>query len=362
MSGAEDNVRHTRAWFVAGFGIGSALALARRLARVQLEGKVALVTGGSRGLGLVLARQLGERGMRVVITARDEEELERALARLTKGGIDATALPGDVTDEEGMATLVADVEENIGPVDVLVNNAGIIQVGPAETMRLEDYRRAMDVMFWGALNAAEAVLPRMRERRRGTIVNITSIGAAVGVPHLAPYDAAKFALRGWSEALGAEAAKHRISVVTVVPGLMRTGSFGHALVKGRRYAEASMFSLAASLPLLTVSAERAARRIVRAIEHRERFVVIGTPAKLLRLAHALMPGAVVRSFGLLNRFMPPPEEGARDSMPLPGELFRRGLARSILTGLGDRAARRYNEDPEPEPDSRPEPDPQPTPW
>jgi short-subunit dehydrogenase len=321
---------------------------------VRLAGKVALVTGGSRGLGLVLARELGLRGMRVVIVARDEEELERARASLEAERIEATALPCDVTDEEGIATLVADVEENVGPVELLVNNAGIIQVGPAETMRLDDYRRAMDVMFWGALNTADAVLPRMRARRRGTVVNITSIGAAVGVPHLAPYDAAKFALRGWSEALGAEEARNGVSVLTIVPGLMRTGSFGHALVKGRRYAEASMFSLSASLPLLTVSAEHAARRIVRAVESGDRHVVIGAPAKLLRLAHALFPGAVVRTLGLVNRLLPVPEEGARDEMALPGEIFRRGLARSMLTALGDRAARRWNEEPrsgEPKPES-----------
>jgi short-subunit dehydrogenase len=312
--------------------------------------KVALVTGGSRGLGLVLARELGLRGMRVVLVARDEDELERARASLEADGIDATALPCDVTDEEGIATLVADVEENIGPIDLLVNNAGIIQVGPAESMRLDDFRHAMDVMFWGALYTAEAILPRMRARRRGTVVNVTSIGAAVGVPHLAPYDAAKFALRGWSEALGAEEARNGISILTIVPGLMRTGSFGHALVKGRRYAEASVFSLSASLPLITVSAEHAARRIVRAVESGERLVVIGTPAKLLRLCHALFPGTVVRTLGLVNRLLPVPEAGARDEMALPSEIFRRGVARSMLTRLGDRAARRYNEEPESSPE------------
>ncbi len=346
-----------------GLAAGSAWALARRLRRVRLAGKIAIVTGGSRGLGLVLARELGLRGVRVVLVARDEDELERARASLEAEGIDATALPCDVTDEEGLATLVADVEENVGPVDLLVNNAGIIQVGPAEAMRLDDYRRAMDVMFWGALHAAEAVLPRMRARRRGTIVNVTSIGAAVGVPHLAPYDAAKFALRGWSEALGAEEARNGVSVLTIVPGLMRTGSFGHALVKGRRYSEASIFSLLASLPLLTTSAEHAARRIVRAVENGERHVVIGAPAKLLRLAHAVSPGAVVRTLGLVNRLLPVPEAGARDEMALPGEIFRRGIARSLLTALGDRAARRYHEEPRAEvagPGAEPEPEPAPT--
>ncbi len=333
-------------WFAAGFAGAVALATARRLGRISLEGKVALITGGSRGLGLVLARGLGLRGMRVVICARDEEELERARATLAAEGIQATALPGDVADEECMAGLVADVEENIGPIDVLVNNAGIIQVGPAETMRPDDYRRAMDVMFWGSLYTAEAVLPRMRARRRGTIVNVTSIGAAIGLPHLAPYVAAKFALRGWSEVLSAESARHGVKVVTVVPGLLRTGSFGHALVKGRRYSEASLLALAASLPLLTSSAERAGRRIVSAIEHGDRFVVIGAPARLLRVAHAFLPGAIVGGLGAVNRLLPRAGEGERDEIPLPGELFRRGLARSVLTVLGDRAARRYNEEPE----------------
>ncbi len=338
-------MRRVTIGIAAGLAFG-AWTLGRRLGRLALARRVALVTGGSRGLGYVLARELGRRGMRVVVCARDEEELERARASLAAEGADVMALPCDVTDDEGMGGLVADVEENVGPIDLLVNNAGIIQVGPAESMGPEDYRRAMDTMFWGAVHAAEAVLPRMRARRRGTIVNVTSIGAAVGVPHLAPYTAAKFALRGWSEALGAESARHGVGVVTVVPGLMRTGSFGRALVKGHRAAEASLFSLLASLPLLTVSAERAARRIVRAVELQERVVVIGAPAKLLRLAHALSPGAIVRALGLVNRLLPAADEGAREAMALPGEIFRRGLARSILTRLGDRAAHRYNEEPE----------------
>jgi short-subunit dehydrogenase len=347
-------LRRAEVGLAAGLAVG-AWALARKLRRIELAGKVAVVTGGSRGLGFVLARELGRRRMRVVIVARDEAELERARETLAGEGLEVIALPCDVSDEEGIAGLVADVEENVGPIDLLVNNAGIIQVGPAETMSLEDYRRAMDILFWGAVYASDAALPRMRERGRGAIVNITSIGAAVGVPHLAPYDAAKFALRGWSEALGAESAKYGVDVVTVVPGLMRTGSFGHALVKGRRYAEASIFSLFSSLPLLTVSAERAARRIVRAVEYRERVIVVGVPAKLLRLAHALFPGGIVRALGVVNRVLPAPEEGAKESMALPSEIFRRGLGRSIFTRLGDRAAHDYNEDAPPGPEAEPEP-------
>jgi NAD(P)-dependent dehydrogenase (short-subunit alcohol dehydrogenase family) len=332
----------TAAWLLVA---GGAVAAMRRRRRRRLAGKVALVTGGSRGLGYIVARELGRRGMRVVVCARDEEELERACAGLAGEGIEALGLPCDVTDPDGVFGLVAEVTERLGGVDVLVNNAGIIQVGPAASMRHEDWIRAMDVMFWGAFHAVEAVLPQMRARRSGTIVNVTSIGATVGIPHLAPYTAAKFALRGMSEALGAEAARDGVRVLTIVPGLMRTGSFGHALVTGKRYAEASLFAVAASVPLLTSSAERAARRIVRAIENGEAFVVIGLPAKALRLAHALFPGLVVEALGLVNRLLPAAPRASAEQIPLPGELFRRGLGRSVLTALGDRAARRYNEDP-----------------
>jgi short-subunit dehydrogenase len=345
------SLRRTLPLFAMAAG-GAAYLFARSLRSPQrLAGGIALVTGGSRGLGLLIARELGRKGMRVVLCARDEEELERGRAKLAAEGIDATALPCDVTDREGMRTLVADVEENLGPVDLLVNNAGIIIVGPAETMGLPDYQRAMDTMFWGALHATDATLPGMRSRRRGVVVNITSIGAAVAMPHLSPYTAAKFAMRGWSEALAAESAKYGVLVVTVVPGLMRTGSFKHALVKGRRYAEASLFSLAASLPLLTVSAAGAARRIVRAVEKGERFLVLGAPAKLLRLLHALFPGPLVGALGRFNRLLPstPLDEKGDARMPLPAEMFRRGLARSVLTALGERAARRYNEEPAPTP-------------
>ena len=334
----------TAAWLLLAAG---AIHLARRRRRRHLAGKVALVTGGSRGLGLILARELGGRGMRIVICARDEEELERARASLSDLGIEVLALPCDVADEDGISGLVADVTEHLGAIDVLVNNAGIIQVGPAESMRLEDYRHAMDTMFWGAVYATYAVLPQMRARRSGSIVNVTSIGATVGVPHLAPYDAAKFALRGFSEALGTEAAKDGVRVLTVVPGLMRTGSFGHALVTGQRRAEATMFSVASSVPLLTSSAERAARRIVRAIEAGETFVVIGVPAKLLRLVHALFPAVILDALGLVNRLLPSAPRAQGQQIPLPGEIFRSGIGRSFLTRLGDRAAERYNEEPGP---------------
>src|SRR5262249_29078614 len=144
-----------------------------------------------------------------------------------------------------------------------VNNAGIIQVGPMETMTLADYQEAMRVHYWGPLYTALAVLPQMKQRRAGRIVNITSIGGKVAVPHLLPYVGSKFALVGLSEGLRAELMKDGILVTTVVPGLMRTGSPRNAFFKGQNEAEYAWFKIGDSIPVLTTSAERAARRIVR---------------------------------------------------------------------------------------------------
>jgi short-subunit dehydrogenase len=329
----------------AAAGAVALAAAAARLRRQRLGGKVALVTGGSRGFGYILARVLGRKGMRVVIVARDEAELERARQALADAGVEILALPCDVSDAGSVQRVVAEVTERLGDIDVLVNNAGIIQVGPAEAMRLDDYRHAMDTMFWGAVHASEAVLPQMRARRSGTIVDITSIGAAVAVPHLAPYSAAKFAHRGYSEALNVEARRDGVRVITVLPWLMRTGSVGHALVKGSREVEASAFAVAGSAPLVTRSAERNARRVVQAIERGERFVVLGVQAKLFRLMHDLFPATTLSLLGLVNRLMPVPAEASPGQEALPAQRYRRGIARSILTALGDRAARRYNEQP-----------------
>ena len=336
---------------------GAAVTLARNL------GHDVQRIGGDRAAILDALEEMGAKrvlrggkdvDLRLTVAKKAEEasaggESGEPAASEGKLGLSVQDLTPDLAKQLGLenveGALVADVEENLGPIDLLVNNAGIIQVGPSEAVTLEDYRHALDVMFYGPLHAAEAVLPGMRARRRGTVVNVTSIGAGVGIPHLAPYTAAKFAARGWSETMGAEAARYGVHVITVMPGLMRTGSFGRALVKGKRHVEASLFALIASLPLLTVSAERAARRIVRAAELGERFVVIGAPARLLRLAHALAPGLVVRTFGVVNRLLPAASPQAKEGMALPAELYRRGLARSILMALGERAARRYNEEP-----------------
>src|SRR5437660_2651148 len=279
----------------------AARALYRRWREYDLRGKTVLVTGGSRGLGLVLAREFADEGANVAICARDPAELERARGDLTGRGARVFAFPCDVTERAQVKELVEVVTRRFGGIDVLVNNAGVIQVGPLEVMTLEDFEQAMAVHFWGPLYATLAVLPQMRQRRQGRVVNISSIGGKLSVPHLVPYSASKFALAGLSDGLRAELAKDNVLVTTVFPGLMRTGSPRNATFKGRHRAEYAWFAISDALPVTSIRAGRAARQIVEACRYGEAEVVLSVQAKLAVTFHDLFPGLTADINGLFNR-------------------------------------------------------------
>jgi NAD(P)-dependent dehydrogenase (short-subunit alcohol dehydrogenase family) len=153
-----------------------------------------------------------------------KRELQRARDDIERFGAEVLTIPCDITNKQSVDDMIATVTSRFGGVDVLVNNAGVIQVGPIEVMTTEDFELAMKAHFWGPLYTTMAVLPSMRQKRSGRIVNISSIGGKVSVPHLVPYSASKFALVGFSKGLRAELMKDGIKVTTVCPGLMRTGS------------------------------------------------------------------------------------------------------------------------------------------
>lgn len=161
---------------------------------------------------------------------------------------------------------------------MLVNCAGQIEVGPLDAMSLDDYDGAMRTNFYGALHTAMAVVPSMRARKSGRIVNISSVGGLVAVPHLLPYTASKFALTGLSLGMRAELAQYGIRVVAVCPGLMRTGSPVNVRYKGDAEAEFAWFKVADSLPLLSMNAARAARRIATATQTGEARVILTVAA------------------------------------------------------------------------------------
>ena len=308
----------------------------------SLSGRVVFITGGSRGLGLELARVFGSRGARVAICARDAAELERAADDLRSRGIDALALIGDMRVPTVVERTISEVAEQLGPIDVLVNNAGTIEVGPLDAMTIDDYRNAMETHFWAPLHAIGAVLPSMRERRTGRILNIASIGGRVSVPHLLPYSASKFALVGYSEGLRAELSRFGIRVTTVVPGLMRTGSPERATFKGRNTLEYFWFSLGDSLPFISVDVTQAAQAIVDAAERGSADLTISLPAKLLSLAHGIAPGLLTDALGLVARVMP--SFGGIGRRGRPGSASHSPVAPSPLTVATQHRAHTQNEE------------------
>lgn len=329
-------------WLTAAAAIGAGAWLARGVRPEDpIGGEVALVTGGSRGLGYLLAERLMEQGCRVVICARDEETLERARRKLREHpGGDLTAIPCDVSDPDAVRAMVREILERFGALHIVVNNASIIQMAPLETLEVEDFRKAVDINFMGTVHCTLAALPHMRARGRGRIVNITSIGGKVAVPHLLPYDCGKFAAVGFSEGLRAEVAKDGIRVTTVVPGLMRTGSPVHVEYRGQPDKEYRWFAPGDLLPMTSMPAEQAADRIVRALRRGDAEVVLSWQARLLRVAHALSPGGMSRFLGLVNRLLPEPD-GARsargrdmpDALPGPVDAALRRAGRRTNQGV-----------------------------
>ncbi|KNB50488.1 SDR family NAD(P)-dependent oxidoreductase [Streptomyces caatingaensis] len=337
----------------------------------RLEGKAALVTGSSRGLGLLIARELARRGCRVLICARDGAELGRAERMLcAEGAREVRALACDVTGPSAARRLVDAARSAFGGLDILVNNAGIIQVGPVTAMTEADFREAMETMYFAPLRLVLEALPVLREGGRerggergegggrarggrrerggGRIVTIASLGGRVAAPHILPYAGAKFALTGLSQGLRAELAAEGVSVTTVVPGLMRTGSHTAARFSGQPAREYAWFAASAGLPLLSMDAERAARAIVRAAERRRPEVVLTPVAKAAVRLHGIAPATTTRALTLGARLLP--RAGPDPDHAVPGRRAARLLGSAAVdrvTTLNDRAARRLNQRVEP---------------
>jgi NAD(P)-dependent dehydrogenase (short-subunit alcohol dehydrogenase family) len=335
-----------RSTLLLGVGAAFAAALAarstiRRARRFSFGDRTVLVAGGSRGMGLVLARQLVDAGARVAICARTAADLEAAERELRARGGEVMALPCDVSRPADVRAAVQRVLKHFGAIDVLFNFAGIIQVGPLEAMTRDDFQRAMDVHFWGALNTVLEVLPGMRRRGWGRIVNVASLGGKRAVPHMLPYTASKFALVGLSSGLRTELAKDGILVTTVIPSLVRTGSTRNALFKGQHRKEHAWFSVAGSLPGVAMSAERAAAQILRACRDGEREVLLRDPVNLAVALQAFFPGTTQALLGVVARLLP--RMGGIGRRSAYGYQSTSRLSPSLLTRLGETAARRNNE-------------------
>ncbi|HUR19832.1 MAG TPA: SDR family NAD(P)-dependent oxidoreductase [Vicinamibacterales bacterium] len=336
---------HKTAVMIGAAGVG-ALMLAqawRRREAYDFGRKSVVITGGSRGLGLVMARELADEGARLTLIARNEEELSRAADDIhtRQPFAEVLTIAADVRQRGDAERAIAQTIERYGCIDVLINNAGIIQVGPLDHMQLGDYEDAMATHFWGPLYMIVAALPHMRDQGAGRVVNVSSIGGRIAVPHLVPYSASKFALVGLSDGLRVELARHNITVTTVCPGLMRTGSPVNAMFKGQRPQEYAWFAISDSLPLASIDARRAAHQIIEACRKGDAELVITVQAKLAILARTLAPELFSDVMVLLNRLLPAPAPDGDQSRP--GRESESRWAPSKLTEPTYRAAQQNNE-------------------
>ena len=315
-----------------------------RTQRFLLKNKVALITGGSRGLGLVLARQICAEGGKVALLARDNDELIRAKTDLTGRGGRVLTIQCDLLDSGQIQSAIRQTIDRFGKIDILVNNAGIIEVGPLEHMTREDFERSMAVHFWAPYELISEIVPEMRTWGGGRIVNISSIGGKIAVPHLAPYSASKFALTGFSDGIRAELARDNIYVTTVAPGMMRTGSHVNAKFKGKHDSEFAWFAVSAAAPLISMNAERAARKILAACRRGQPSLTLTYAARTAILGNALFPNLTGYAMKIVNRFLPKAAGKGAGNQSRTGSEARR-LLPAWMTRFADRATLRNNEMP-----------------
>ena len=316
------SVRRSLMLAVGGLFLGGYIISRMTRRTCSFAGKVVLITGGSRGLGLVLARQLCAEGARVALLARDPDELASAKEELRRRGGEAFTVSCDLLDQARTEAAVHQVADHFGGLDVVINNAGIIEVGPLDHMKREDFERAMRLHFWAPFDLIMQAIPYFRRRGEGRIVNIASIGGKMAVPHLAPYCASKFALVGLSDAFRAELARDHIHVTTVTPGMMRTGSEVNARFKGNHRAEFTWFSISATLPFASIQAERAAAEIIEACRRGLPSLTIPLAARLPILGNALFPNISGNVMKAINFFLPSPGNRDGDALRSGAELSR----------------------------------------
>jgi NAD(P)-dependent dehydrogenase (short-subunit alcohol dehydrogenase family) len=316
-----------KAWLWGAAGVGAALVareVVRRSRRIDLEGRVVVITGGSTGLGLMSARQAAREGARLVIAARDEPTLRAAAETLRgEGAVEVLAVPTDVSDQAQAKKLIDEALGRFGCIDVLVNNAGVMQFGPHEAMTLDDFRDAMATNFWGAVHCTEAVMPSMRQQGFGRVANVVSIGGLVASPHLVSYTCSKFALTGYTRSVRIEAARHGVLVTGVYPMTIRTGGHTHAWMKGNVEAEYRMFAAVDTIPGLSVAGERCAELLWKAVRNGDAEVHVGISTFVLSRLQALAPAVSAEAMTLVNGAFPTADGGGERAVQgrdVPGKV------------------------------------------
>jgi NADP-dependent 3-hydroxy acid dehydrogenase YdfG len=267
-------------------------------------GKVAVVTGAGSGIGQALAIELGRSGARVAISDVDTEGLAVTEERLEAIGAPVKSDRLNVTEREAFLLYADEVQKHFGKVNQIYNNAGIAFVGDVEVTPFKDIERVMDVDFWGVVNGTKAFLPHLIASGDGHVVNVSSIFGLFSVPGQAAYNSAKFAVRGFTEALRQEMMTngHPVAVTTVHPGGIKTAIMRNATaVEGVDTATLTEFF---DKHLTRTTPERAATIILDAVRKKNARVLVGPDAKLLDAIVRLTGSGYQRLFSAVTARMP----------------------------------------------------------
>lgn len=247
----------------------------------KLSGTTVVITGATSGIGRETAREFAKAGSKVVVAGRRKERLLELVSEIEEKGGQALAVQTDVADQAQVEKLIERTVEHFGRVDVLVNNAGVAIASRFEEMSLDDFRRLMDVNFWGAVFACRAVVPQMRKQRGGgVILNVSSIFGKRGMPFETAYCASKFALAGFSEALRAELMSEGVDVCTIFPGAVQTEIFDAA-------ANNTGLELPSYVPKFP--ADQMAKLIVQTARFPQAEVVAAFDAQAINIAKTVAP-------------------------------------------------------------------------
>ncbi|MDP8924927.1 MAG: SDR family oxidoreductase, partial [Chloroflexota bacterium] len=252
----------------------------------NLSGAVVVITGASSGIGRAAALAFAEKGARLVLAARRDEPLREAAEACRRRGVDALAVPADVTDPDAVEQLARRAEERFGGIDVWINNAGVYLAGRFEDTPPDAFRRVIEVNFFGCVNGARAALPRLRARR-GVLINVASVAGAATYPYFSAYVASKWAVRGWSATLRQELFGSGVDVCTILPASIDTPLFQHA-------ANYTGKLLKAMNP--TYTPDMVADAMIRCAERPTREVIVGGAGRMMATQWALAPRLAERIF------------------------------------------------------------------
>jgi 3-dehydrosphinganine reductase len=274
--------------------------------------KVVLITGGSSGIGLAVAKQLSAAGAQVWLTARRRELLEAALQEVQAARRDPSQLcgivPADVSDPLQVARVVETVTKSAGAPDVVINSAGLSQPGYVQELLLEDYERLIRVNYLGTVYVTKAVLPAMISRGSGHIINLSSMAGVMGVFGYTAYGATKYAVSGFSEALRAEMKPHGIRVSVVFPPDTDTAELAYE----QPFKPAELQAISGTTKPL--SAETVARSILRQAEKGAFMIFPGMDSRLFYLAATKLPKSLV--FAVLDQMAASGKKAENTQPPL----------------------------------------------